>query len=61
MESAITYLVMLGAAIFVVTLFIVTVCIMFVIAYILLQITRLIIERLEKRFKKRKQAEDMWK
>lgn len=59
MGAAVNYVVMLGAAIFVVTFFIVTVCIIYVVAYILLQITTLIIGRLEKRFKKRKQAEDM--
>lgn len=58
MEPAVNYLVMLGATIFVVTLFIVTVCIMFVIAYILLQTTMRIIKRLEKHFEKRKQAEN---
>jgi predicted PurR-regulated permease PerM len=59
MKPIIGYLVMLGAAIFIVVLFIATVCIIYVVAYILLQITTLIIGRLEKRFKKRKQAEDM--
>lgn len=59
MGAAVNYLVMLGAAIFVVTFFIVTVCIIYVVAYILLQITMRVINSLEKRFKKRKQAEDM--
>lgn len=54
MEPAISYLVMLGAAIFVVTFFIVTVCIMFVVAYILIAITTRIVNRLEKHFEKRK-------
>ena len=61
MESAVGYLVMLGATIFVVTFFIVTVCIVLVIAYILLQTTMRIFKRLEKYFEKKKQAEDMWK
>lgn len=59
MGAAANYLVMLGAAIFVVTFFIVTVCIICVVAYILLQITMRVINSLDKRFKKRKQAEDM--
>ena len=58
MEPAVGYLVMLGAAIFVVTFFIVTVCIIYVVAYILLQITMRIINSLEKHFKKQKQTKD---
>lgn len=59
MGAAVNYLVMLGAAIFVVTFFIVTVCIMVVVGYICLLITIRIIKRLEKYFEKKKRGEDL--
>jgi hypothetical protein len=58
MESAINCLVSLGVAVLGVIVLIVAACIILLAGYICIKITLLIMESINKRFKKRKQTED---
>ena len=59
MESMINCLVAIGLAVFGTIALIVVACIIFIAGYICIKITLLIMESIDKRFKKRKQAKDM--